>query len=691
MKTKIMLLTARVALACLLAEVVVVLPTTAAETSPTAVEIASLRSLGSVEISSDGRLIAYTVTTPKFDPDAKPKDDDDGSGGWSNSTQLFLLAVAGGRPLPMTAKGADVSSPAFTPDGRSLAFLRKVSGKLKLHLILVDGGEAAAIDTGKLDPTAFAFSPDGSKIALLAERPRSEERKRETFQRGGARPWGRDWEPSRLWIVPASGGDPVEAYAGPEHVVAFLWSPDGKRFSLVLAPSSDPYESGNCAWIAISPTDGSAPARQVSSEPANLGEVAFSPDGRFLAWEQGVGTLSLLNHLVVVEVDGPGRWNAAARLDPTLAGFVWRGDSRSLTAHVAEKTRSRFVELGLDGSRVRDIPFAGPAGEPARIVNGAVRSDRSGNVLVFPSSTYVQPRNPTVFDLATSTVRVPENLNPAAAAWPRGRLEVVSWKSPEGPTIEGVMLTSPAAKPGAPPPLMVMPHGGPDGVTTEAFSWWATYFAARGYSVFRPNYRGGIGYGIEFYAANRGRLGPIEFMDIESGVDALVARGLADPRRLFYGGWSWGGYLTTWTIGHTARYRAAVAGAAVVDTAHQYVTSDVNHGVAAAWEFKGNPWKQLEHFDRSNPMRSLGSVTTPTLVIHGEADIRVPFANGQILWRALVDQGVETEFWAYPREPHGFKEKAHVVHFLERWAEWYRRHDLTLSGGSPNSPPAPGR
>jgi dipeptidyl aminopeptidase/acylaminoacyl peptidase len=178
-----------------------------------------------------------------------------------------------------------------------------------------------------------------------------------------------------------------------------------------------------------------------------------------------------------------------------------------------------------------------------------------------------------------------------------------------------------------------MPHGGPDGVSFETWNGWAQFFAARGYSVFQPNYRGGIGYGRAFYEANRGRLGEIEFMDIESGVDALIASGKADAGRLFYGGWSWGGYLSAWTLGHTDRHRAIMVGAGVVDVVLQYVTSDINHGAAADWEYKARPWAKPDAFEKANPARFLAAAKTPTLIMHGEEDPRVPFVNAQILYR----------------------------------------------------------
>lgn len=157
-------------------------------------------------------------------------------------------------------------------------------------------------------------------------------------------------------------------------------------------------------------------------------------------------------------------------------------------------------------------------------------------------------------------------------------------------------------------------------------------------------------------------------------MDALIASGRVDRGRLVYGGWSWGGYLTTWTIGHTERYRAAVAGAAVVDVVSQYALSDVNHGIAAQWEFQGDPWRDPQKFAAANPMASLHRAVTPTLVLHGLADRRVGYTSAVILHRALLDVGCEVELYAYPGEPHGFEDPRHVIHVLETWAGWYDRH-----------------
>jgi dipeptidyl aminopeptidase/acylaminoacyl peptidase len=649
------------------------------EVRPTAVEVVSISDLTGIALSPDGSRVAWSVRKKVFDPEAKaPAGFDpakpgeaDLKAGWTVSTHLWVAPAEGGEARQLTFATEPSSAPVWSPDGSTLGFLRKKDGKARIHLLPIGGGEARALDTGALEPQAFAFAPDGRSIAFTAAVPLTDAEKQARWASGGMVRWDREWQATGLHTVELAGGTPRTITKPTVNVVAFDWSPDGKRFAALLSATSDPYEAGSQVRPAIvAPEEGKdASITWLETEPGHLGQIRWSPDGRHVAYDAGIGTLSLLNHLVVREVGGSGRWNAASRLDPTLLGFAWSGDGASLLALVADRTASRIYRLARDGSSAKDVGFAG------RVVRGALASDRAGKRVAFASSTPLEPADPTVLDVGSGRAKVISQLNPQAAGWPALATEVVSWKNPEGVTIEGILTLPPGAPKGARLPLWVFPHGGPDDVSQAGFSGWVRFFAARGFAVLRPNYRGSTGYGFDFYAANRGRLGDVEFMDIESGVDSLVAAGRVDPDRLFYGSWSWGGYLTAWTIGHTRRYRAAMAGAAVVDTISQYALSDINHGVAAAWEFRGNPWLQPEQFDRANPLRFLKDARTPTLIVHGQADDRVPFSQGQILYRALRDVGCEVEFLAFPREPHGFQEPAHAVELLRAWADWYARFD----------------
>lgn len=634
-----------------------------AQVRPTTEDLAALRAPSSPRLSPDGKWIAYVLSSRRLDAAAAPADDDR-EGGWKTERQLYVVPAGGGEPRQLTFAKDNPGAPEWSPDGSAIAFLRA----RKIHLMPMDGGEARAIETGSFEPRSFAFSPDGKSIAFTATAPLSAEEKKERWRSGGAKVFEGEWRSAQLFVVPVAGGEPRRITAGNDHVTVFEWSPDGTRFAVLTAESADPYLAYTLQTPKVIAAADGAVVRVLDAQPRALGAMHWSPDGKLVAWETSDRTMSLLNRLAVCDVASGKTWSASTRLDPTLAGFVWSADSRSLYAHVFEKTASRFYRLAADGSTAAPLAFDG------RVVRSDLSYDRARRVLAFNSVTPGSAANVTTLDLAGGAVKVVTDLNPQVAQWSLGTAEIVRWKSPEGAELEGVLTVTPAAKPGVAPPLMVMPHGGPDSVTSNDFSAWALYFAANGFSVFRPNYRGGLGYGRDLYAANRGRLGAIEMMDIESGVDALIRAGKADPQRLVYGGWSWGGYLTTWTIGHTNRYRAAVVGAGVTDTVLQYATSDINHGHAAAWEFNGNPWLQPENFARSNPALSLAKIRTPTLIIHGESDERVPLPNAMLLYRALKDVDTPVRFLTYPDEPHGFQNPAHTVHMLGEWLAWYRKY-----------------
>jgi dipeptidyl aminopeptidase/acylaminoacyl peptidase len=630
-------------------------------------DVAALSAASDLHISPDGSQLVYALSTHRLDPQAKPSASDHGAG-WIDDRQLFVIPVRGGERVQLTRGAERASAPRWSPDGREIAFLRKQDGKTRLHRIPVDGGEAVVVPTGELEPTSILWSPDGRQIAFTAAVPETQEQQDAKWRTGDVEAFGEGWRPSALWVVTRTGGEPRRVTRGDEHVAQAAWSPDGTRFLIATSRSADPYEVTSRLTPKIVAARNGAVLRVLEREPRGLDDCRWSPDGRLVAYLTGENTLSLLNVLRVREADGPGVWNAASTLDPTLAGYVWASDSRSLVAHVAERTGSHLYRLPAHGGAHEDLGFAD------RVIDAGLDASRDGGTLAFLSSTDREPWDPTVLEPGHGNARVVVRLNPQVADWDLGRTEIVRWRNPEGVELEGLLLVTPHARPGAPPPLLVYPHGGPDDVSQAGFSGRAHFFAARGYSVFRPNYRGGTGYGHAFYAANRGRLGEIEWMDIESGVDHLIAAGKADPKRLLFGGWSWGGYLTDWAIGHSDRYRAAVSGAGVADVVNQYVLSDINHGVAAEWEYRGNPWRQTANFDHADPIRCLANARTPTLILHGEADDRVPFGQSVTLYRALHDVGCPVKFYAYPREPHGFVEPAHVAHVLRVWADWYDAH-----------------
>ncbi|MGN6105057.1 MAG: prolyl oligopeptidase family serine peptidase [Kofleriaceae bacterium] len=652
------------------AATIVPAPALRTDTRPLPHDLAQLRSLGGVEISPDGSRIAYVVRAPTFDPKATPSPGDT-KAGWKIDQQLFVVARTGGEPRQLTFGSEPVRAPRFSPDGERLAFLRQRDGKTAIHVLALAGGEPQVIGLGDFEPEDFGWSPDGKAFSFTSVRPATDEQKAERWKRGGARAYDREWQQTHLFVVPATGGEPRHVNRGTDTVIAHAWSPDGKWFALITAASSDPVVAFGFHKLVVVQADGGGADRVLNqgdgASPYVLRGPAWSPDSRRIGYLASTrGGMSHMDELRICALDGKPV-NAAGERDPELTGFVWSGDGRSVIAAVIERTTSKLYRFSLDGRTATELPIG-------KRVIGELHGDRAGRYLVASASTPTTPNEPVWIDAARGTTRSLAAINPQLRDWKIARNEVVTWKNAEGTTLEGVLTVTSHARPGAPPPLIVIPHGGPDGVSMEGFHSWAQFFAARGYSVFAPNYRGGLGYGRSFYEANRGRLGEIEHLDIESGVDHLIATGKADPAQLFFGSWSWGGYLSAWTLGHTDRYRAIMVGAGVVDTVIQYVTSDINHAAVADWEFKTRPWAQPGAYDRSNPARYLVNARTPTLIIHGENDNRVPFVNAQILYRALHDRGVPVTMWAYPREAHGFGEPAHVEHMMERWAAFFDEH-----------------
>jgi dipeptidyl aminopeptidase/acylaminoacyl peptidase len=258
-----------------------------------------------------------------------------------------------------------------------------------------------------------------------------------------------------------------------------------------------------------------------------------------------------------------------------------------------------------------------------------------------------------------------------------GRTVVLRWKSKDGLEIEGLLTYPVDYVEGNKVPLALVIHGGPMGVFTETFIgarglYPLAAFSADGYAVLRPNPRGSSGYGKSFRVANFNDWGGGDFDDIMAGVDEVIEMGIVDPTRMAIMGWSYGGFMTSWAIGQTERFQAACVGAAVTNLWSFTGTSDILDFLPDY--FGGEPWESFEAYRKHSPMSYVQNVTTPTLVLHGEEDRRVPISQGYEFYNALSRRGVETRMVVYPRTPHGPREPKFMLDVAKRHLAWVTRH-----------------
>jgi len=257
-----------------------------------------------------------------------------------------------------------------------------------------------------------------------------------------------------------------------------------------------------------------------------------------------------------------------------------------------------------------------------------------------------------------------------------GKTEAVSWKGKDGLEVEGLLTYPVGYENGKKVPLVVVIHGGPAGNFNESFIGTGLYpiaaFANRGYAVLRANIRGSAGYGQKFRASNFTDWGGGDYQDLMAGVDAMIARGIADPDRMAVMGWSYGGYMTSWVITQTNRFKCAAIGAGLTNLTSMWGTNDIPSAMDDY--FGAAPWDARDAYAKSSPLNFVKNAKTPTLILHGEVDPRVPVSQGYEMYHSLKRLGVETKMVVYPRTEHGPREPKFVLDILERHLAWVDAH-----------------
>ncbi|TDD32758.1 S9 family peptidase [Nonomuraea terrae] len=617
-------------------------------------------------ISPDGRRVAYTVTAI-------------GRAQTHPSSAIWVAATDGSSPprrlTPGTAKDF---IPRWAPDSRSLFFGsdRIERGTTQIHRIPLDGGAAEALTTWRSGIFDYLPLADGRSVAVVAADEPTEEAERRKAERDDAKVWGEGVPYGRLRLLDLSTGRfRVVDGLGDRHVVDLAQRPDGGPLAVLswATPELDPV-SFRCRLHVVDPENGKV---------RDLGEAALEASAP--TWWNAGGDW----HLSYLATTPPGPVGGRAVFDLTVPETGAAAEHRILTsgmtvcptglAQVASGPPLALFADGLDTAIYRLDPETRRFERTSRRAGFAASltvSD-SGEVVAALASTSYEPMNvhagPPADRLARLTDTRPEL---RAVRW--GTQERLAYQASDGLDLDGLLiLPAGRSRHDGPFPLVTLVHGGPYGRYADQFALGVIpsgqWLATAGYAVFLPNPRGGEGHGPAFAASVAGAVGMDEWTDIVSGIDMLIADGIADPDRLGIGGWSHGGFMTAWAVGQTSRFKAAVMGAGICDWGMLVATGEggtleAGLGGSCGWEGSGP-----HRHDEVSPISYASRIRTPVLILHGEDDTNVPIGQATYFHRALRRFGVEHEFVVYPREGHAIQERHHQIDLLRRTRAWFDR------------------
>jgi dipeptidyl aminopeptidase/acylaminoacyl peptidase len=623
------------------------------------------RTVQGTALSADGSQVAFVVREPLME------------GEESEYRSHVWVGDAEGRNAVQYTRGEhSASNPAFSPDGRFLAFTTSRSGSNQVWVMPLRGGEAWQVTEAEEGVGSFGWSPDGTRIAYTMRDPETEEEKERARERRDVIVADRDFKYAHLYTVPVQEGNgdasAVRVTEGEFHVTGFDWTPDGR--SLVFAHQTDPRIntarlSGD---ISVVDVEGGEPRLLIGGDGVHSSPLV-SPDGELVAFlstgeqPEPVG----LGDVWVVPLAGGAPRKLAETHDRSPSLVSWSADGITIILEEWMRTGRHVVALPVDGSAPRQVT-------PVGGVYRNVAYSAGGNRLSFTHETPDRPPEVHTSPVATFSARQISRLHGSVDAPPMARTEVLTWRASDGLEVEG-LLTYPAHhSEDRSYPLILQVHGGPAGIYAETFTggpdiYMTQFFADRGYAVLRPNPRGSAGYGKEFRYANVQDWGFGDLDDLLTGVDHVIEMGVAHPDSLALMGWSYGGYMTSFAVTRTDRFQAASMGAGLPNLISMTTTTDIPDYLVA--HMGGNEfWEDYATYQRHSAIYGIENVTTPTQVIHGERDLRVPFTQGQEFYVALDRKGVPTEFVILPRTPHGPQEPKLLMEVSPRILDWFERH-----------------
>ena len=626
-------------------------------------QLLTMKNISASEVSPDGKKIAYTIREALLTPDRS-----------EYVNQVWMSDIDGSSPMQLTRGEKSNNNPRWSPDGRSIAFVSARDGKSNLYILPVGGGEAEKITDSKGSVSAFSWSRDGRMLAYLTADIATDEEEKNKKAKD-------DWyyldevqKQNRLAVVWPGQKDSSGKYVQKvltrdnSNVVSFDWNKDGSAIAYSYGKTTKVNDIiySDIAMINIQ----SGEIKNIANTAAGESSPLFSPDGNQICYHSTENPHDWAGSrfaVVYSMADGKTqRLKSTPNEDGSILG--WTADGKNILWSESNSTLSSIYMLSTDGKSIAEWS----RGEKNFISQPALNAGKThlSFLLQNPSSLpelYVSEAG------AYKPVKV-TNIQAAHAGKPMGKTELIKWKGADGMEIEGLLTYPLNYQAGKKVPLILNIHGGPAGVFSQTCIagsqgiYPIAGFSENGFAVLRPNPRGSTAYGTVFRQANRADWGGKDYIDLMNGVDAVIKMGITDETMLGVMGWSYGGFMSSWIVGHTNRFKVASIGAPVVDLAHQNLTDDVA-GLLPSY-FKGDPWNNWDLYDKYSPLHYVQHVKTPVLLQHGEADNRVPLSNSIMFYNALKRRNVPVRLLVLPRQPHGPVEPRMLLKTQETNIEW---------------------
>lgn len=624
------------------------------------------------QISPDGKQVAVVVSR------ANLKDN-------RFDTEIVLVDVAGGAQRAVTVDRRGVAQPRWSPDGTRISFLAMHDGKRQIWVAPLAGGDARKITEAAAGVQQYAWNPGGTRIAFVAAddppKKSDEEKHNKSFEVGDD-----DFLitsaalPSHLWLVDADGGNTRRLTSGTWSLPVarppgalpspINWSPDGK--SIAFARMDTPH-SGNTDTTRVALLDVESGAiRRLTEATVAESQPIISPDGKTVAYTYPRGGVRQSeNRIWIVPAGGGATTELTKDLDRNQHRAFWMPDGKSLLVGAHTETTTGLWLQPLTGGAPRRLELGDI--EPVSGFSIDANVHRSG-AIAFTGTTPRRPRELYYLDNASAKPRRLTNFNEAFESIELGRAERITFTN-EGFDLDGVVVTPPRYDASKKYPLVLYIHGGPRASSTNAFSFLPQILAAQGWIVFQPNYRGSDNLGDRVTRAILMDAGAGPGRDVMAGMEVVKKRFSVDANRIAVGGWSYGGYMTSWMIGNYPDvFKAAVSGAAVNNMLDQYTLGDYNVQRATAWGFPYGDEASMKRYVEMSPITYAPKVRTPTLILSNTGDARVPVTQSFQMYRALKDNGVPVKFVLYPLSGHNADDPVHQSDVDRRYVDWFGRY-----------------